>query len=75
LDEFVTEVAGFTGMGDAHDDQVDCLAYGVTAAGIFTEPDDSYEPVVSGGFGTAGWNERYGGDDYEPPSRGFEPWW
>jgi predicted phage terminase large subunit-like protein len=55
LGDFVTEVAGFTGAGDAHDDQVDCLAYAVTAAGTFTEPDDSYDPLVAiGGFGFAG---------------------
>jgi predicted phage terminase large subunit-like protein len=35
LEEFVTEVASFTGANDPSDDQVDCLAYAVLAVGVF----------------------------------------
>ena len=70
LDDFVTELAGFTGSGDQHDDQVDCLAYAVTAAGIFTGPDES-ESAASDGF-ELGWNGRYAGDDYAAPRGGFD---
>jgi predicted phage terminase large subunit-like protein len=35
LDDFTAEVAAFTGNSDPHDDQADCLSYGVIAQGSF----------------------------------------
>jgi predicted phage terminase large subunit-like protein len=46
LDEFVSELAAFTGLNDAHDDQVDCLAYGVIAASMFRPTSEASMPIV-----------------------------
>jgi predicted phage terminase large subunit-like protein len=45
LDDLMTELASFTGHGDPHDDQVDCLAYAVLAAQGFS-PDYWDEPIL-----------------------------
>jgi predicted phage terminase large subunit-like protein len=44
LDDFVTEVAAFTGLRNQHDDQVDCLAYAVLAANEFRDELDTEPP-------------------------------
>lgn len=46
LPAFMEELLKFTGKGDAHDDMVDCLAYGVTDLEWFGS--DSGEPMILG---------------------------
>lgn len=46
LDEFVTELASFTGAGDPHDDQVDTLAYAVLSANTFASSTSGQGPCV-----------------------------
>jgi len=36
VDDFMTELAAFTGLRDQHDDEVDCLSYAVLAANEFS---------------------------------------
>jgi predicted phage terminase large subunit-like protein len=51
LDDFITELACFTGASDEHDDQTDCIAYAVGAVMLYAESTEECEPVLgSSGF-------------------------
>jgi predicted phage terminase large subunit-like protein len=66
LDEFVTELAAFTGAGDPCDDQVDCLAYAVLAANRFQVSDYTQGPCLL----TPGRGDVFAaGPDYAPRGR------
>jgi predicted phage terminase large subunit-like protein len=64
LEDFETELGAFVGVNDAHDDQVDCIAYAVGAALLYAEPAEDFEPVL----GSAGYSDLYGwsGGGFDP---------
>jgi hypothetical protein len=56
LEDFETKLGAFVGVNDAHDDQVDCIAYAVGAVLLYAESAEDFEPVL----GSAGYSDLYG---------------
>jgi predicted phage terminase large subunit-like protein len=62
LDDFMTELAAFTGLRGERDDQVDCLAYAILAANTFQISTGSQGPCLL----TPGWQDPFA-SMYGPP--------
>ncbi len=73
LDDFMTELASFTGAGDPHDDQIDALAYGVLSAMTFTTGMGGEPCILLPGFRQEGADRRTGAYFIEDGEGGWVP--